>query len=495
MFFSQYTWDLYKQSKVGKKAIEYFEYSNVFWNDVEIIKKINPNQGKWIDRKHYESLMQDIGDSQTQNDGEPICFEFDNFSDVRNLYEKFLYEGIYYEFDNVKTYIVEPKDYPLFLQINTMMSFFFYAIANDYTVPNLFTYRFFDLNKIADTFNIELPPIPKKSDYRARCMYYIDLCEVFYKFRIENKLSPSELCAFLYDFALNFTDRNLENIPPPSQVWFIGGKTSVEEKDLDVLFWQANPETKRGDILIHYETSPVSAITHLYIAQTDGVIDPFFHFYSNTYIGNKIELPYVALKELKDDDYFSKNSLVRKSFQGVNGWAVSSEDYLQLLRILRDKGFNTDCLPIPYVPSISIGSNIKNEEEVENILLEPCLNQMGLVKGVDYVKQLSIRAGRGSRVYPDYALHYNDKKGYERARIIIEAKFYMKNNKEMEEAFLQARSYANILESSTIILCDKIGLIIYERKGSFDRGNYKKIYWEELKNFDKYQELNKILTK
>ncbi|NHW59168.1 type I restriction endonuclease subunit R, partial [Escherichia coli] len=99
----------------------------------------------------------------------------------------------------------------------------------------------------------------------------------------------------------------------------------------------------------------------------------------------------------------------------------------------------------------------------------------------DYVKQLSIRAGRGSRVYPDYALHYNDKKGYERARIIIEAKFYMKNNKEVEEAFLQARSYANILESSTIILCDKIGLIIYKRKGSFDRGNYKKIYWEELK--------------
>jgi hypothetical protein len=48
---------------------------------------------------------------------------------------------------------------------------------------------------------IYLPQIPKKSAYKARCMYYMDLCETFYRFRTENSLSPMELGAFLYDFS------------------------------------------------------------------------------------------------------------------------------------------------------------------------------------------------------------------------------------------------------------------------------------------------------
>lgn len=38
-------------------------------------------------------------------------------------------------------------------------------------------------------------------------MYYWELCEVFYRFRIENQLSPAELCAFLYDYAPNFISK------------------------------------------------------------------------------------------------------------------------------------------------------------------------------------------------------------------------------------------------------------------------------------------------
>lgn len=76
--------------------------------------------------------------------------------------------------------------------------------APEFFFPNIFIYRFFDLHKIADMFEIDLPSIPKKSNYKARCMYYWSLCEVFYRFRAENELSPAELCAFLYDFAPNF---------------------------------------------------------------------------------------------------------------------------------------------------------------------------------------------------------------------------------------------------------------------------------------------------
>ena len=325
-------------------------------------------------------------------------------------------------------------------------------------------------------------------------MYYWELCEVFYAFRTENNLSPNELCAFLYDYAPNFIDRIQTEIPPPAQAWFIGGLIGEQEKNLDFRFWQANPETKKGDILIHYETAPISAITCIWVSQTDGVIDPFFHYYSNAYIGRKIDIPHIKLKELQIDSYFSSRPIVRKKFQGVNGWTINSEDYSQLLRLIKEKGFDTNMLPELYTPVSPSNINISNERDVEIKLIEYYLTKIGYKENIDFIRQIPMRAGRGSRIYPDYALHYNDKPGYESAKVLIEAKFLMKNNRDIEESFKQARSYANLLESSTIILCDKEYLMIYEKGNSFDRNRYEKIYWNELENADKYKKLKRILN-
>lgn len=81
-----------------------------------------------------------------------------------------------------------------------------------------------------------------------------------------------------------------------------------------------------------------------------------------------------------------------------------------------------------------------------------------------------------------------------KAKVLIEAKLYMKNNQDIEEAFKQARSYANILESSIIVLCDKQCLIIYEKGQGFDRDNYKKYYWVEFENPDLFNELKSKLN-
>lgn len=493
MKFQPYIWELYKQSEQGKKAIDFFEYDSVFLNDVEVIQKYNPENAKWIDPRAYKNLMQEVADTI----GEKNDYNhFKDFSDVRKYYENLLEEGIFWEDNQDRMYIFYPKDYQLFLEANSLISFLFYGIAYNFCYPHLFLYRFADLNKIADYFDIKLPPIPKKSDYKARCLYYMDLCEVFYNFRIENKLSPNELCAFLYDFAPNFIEKNTTSeLPKPSQAWFIGGAIHPEEFSKENTLWQSNPETKKGDILVHYQTSPISAITHIWQSKMDGVKDPFFYYYANTYLQNPIEIPPITLKELQADEYFKNHSLVRKKFQGVNGWAMTNEDYSELLRILKNKNFDISTLPMPYAPDTPKGISVKNEKEVEDKLLEFYLSEMGFEKGKDYIKQLPIKAGRGSAIYPDYALHYNDSKGYETAKILIEAKFQMKSNKEIEEAFTQARSYANLLESSVIILCDKQMLLIYPKKESFDRNNYQKIYWEDLKNPDEFNKLKKILEK
>lgn len=493
MKFTQYTWDLYKQSEQGKNAIAFFEYDSVFWNDVKVIKRYHSYLTQTINERGYNNLMKEFGETASDNKD----FNFTDFSQVRECFENYLENGVYYEYDGEKTYLIEPKDYQMFLEYHTIMSFYFYAIAYNFTIPNLFIFRFFDLNKITDYFDLELPEIPKKSDYKARCLYYMDLCEVFYNFRIENNLSPNELCAFLYDFAPNFIAKNnlQEELPKPSQAWFIGGKIDDTDTLSDFTLWQTNPETKKGDILVHYETSPISAITKIWLANTDGVKDPFFYYYANTFLTNPIEIPKITLKELQSDDYFKNHSLVRKKFQGVNGWAMTNEDYSELLRILKNKDFDISVLPTPYAPDTPKEISVQNEKQVENELLEYYLTEIGFEKDKDYIKQLPIRAGRGSAIYPDYAMHYDNTKGYETAKILIEAKYKMKNNAEIEEAFKQARSYANLLESSVIILCDKQMLLIYVKKESFDRNNYKKIYWEDLKNPDVFNDLKKVLSK
>jgi len=152
-------------------------------------------------------------------------------------------------------------------------------------------------------------------------------------------------------------------------------------------------------------------------------------------------------------------------------------------------------LPTLQAPEPPQGIELHNERDVEVKLLEYYLNQIGYSENKDFIRQLPIKAGRGNRIYPDYALHYDNKRGYEKAKILIEAKYHLKNNKEIEDAFKQARSYANLLESEKIILCDKYGLIIYMKKGSFDRYNYEKIYWNDLQNPDVYNKFVNMLKK
>lgn len=70
----------------------------------------------------------------------------------------------------------------------------------------------------------------------------------------------------------------------------------------------------------------------------------------------------------------------------------------------------------------------------------------------------------------------------------------MKFNQDIEEAFLQARSYAQLLSSSVIVLCDKYCLLVYDKKDSFDRNRYKRYYWSELQSSDIFNELKNKLN-
>lgn len=488
MKFNQYTWNLYKNSPEGKAAISSFLDRKEWIEEELILERYNPRLNESFNKEIICEILESLW-----------CYKVSDYENVEVstlekagiIYEEIISTGLRVENEE----ILKIGDFDRMLEFIPFLSMELNYLLGDYFFPYIYIDRFYELKKLADYYDIELPAIPRKPDYKGRCMYYWELCKAFYQFRKDISLTPAEFSAFMYDYAPNLLHtKEKGDIPQPAQAWFIGGLIKGYGEYWTTGFWQTNKETKKGDILIHYETAPLSSITCLWIAQVDGVLDPFAHYYSNTYISDKIDIPHITLKELQADEYFSKHPLIRKKFQGVNGWPISSEDYTELLRMIKNKGFDTGTLPKLYAPTLPKNISIVHERDVERLLLEPLLNSMEWYENKDFIRQLPIHAGRGHRIFPDYALHYNNKPNEEKAKVLIEAKLYMKNNEEIEEAFLQARSYAYLLESSVIVLCDKHSLIVYEKKQSFDRDNYKKYYWGELENPDLFNELkNKLL--
>ena len=71
----------------------------------------------------------------------------------------------------------------------------------------------------------------------------------------------------------------------------------------------------------------------------------------------------------------------------------------------------------------------------------------------------------------------------------------MKNRKDVEDAFRQARSYALNLKSDYIILCDRYVIMIFEKKnGDFDKLRATKYIWSEIENPDIFNKLKSIFT-
>ena len=334
MKFNRYTWNLYRNSPEGKAMIKYFSEADGY----ALFKKYCPH-AVFHTEEEYNGWLDNI-----------YCYGVSEYeyptsiSEAKDLYSSLITLGIMIEGE---PWICR-GDFKNAIRIIQPMSYVLSRFASEYFFPYLFLCRISELNKISELFSIELPKLPKRTDYKGRCMYYWELCEVFYRLKTENNMSPAELCAFLYHYAPRFIgDEKIDAKSRPVQAWFIGGLLYKEDRLLLSKFWQSSPETKRGDILVHYETSPVSAVTCIEIAQTDGAIDPLFYYYSYTYISERIDIPHITLKELQTDSYFSHHPLIRKNFRGVSGYPVNKECYSELLRMIQDKGFDIEKLPKP----------------------------------------------------------------------------------------------------------------------------------------------------
>lgn len=390
--------------------------------------------------------------------------------------------------------VIKPGDFRAMIDLVPFLSINLYLSFPDAFIPYLFFTSFAKLAAILDFYEIPLPSIPAKQDYEGRCYYYLSLNDTLLNFRDQIGLSPEEFCAFLYDFAPS----QIEDLEVPStfnRVWISGGFPGPKKYD-QTYYWGNNSAARKGDLMLLYETSPVSAITSIWRLTSDGYTDPFFHWSASASMKHVADIPHVTLKELREDAYFANHPLIRRKMQGVNGTAWSIKDYENLLRILSAKGEDASSLPKLEGMEYDIRTDIILEKDVEEKLLIPLLSKLGLQPNIDYVRQLPIHAGRGHRIFPDFAVYHSDIPDMERAHILIEAKLEMRNEKDLTDAFNQACSYAKLLSSSVVIVCDKSYIYVFTKNGGlWDIKQHETFMWQSLSDGDNFFKLAKIFDK
>ena len=513
---SKINWELFKESPKGQETIAKFSrLSSADCSIEEMLstaKSFSPLFFCNVTRKEEDvflKILQKFDDaiSNTLPEG------FNGEEDLWNYYS-WLLKGFTTD-DDLQFEDIPQSKFKYILQDNIFLSTILHAYLPNYYIPNYFVLQFLYLNRFAKKYDLDLPKVPNRSDYKNRCLYYIEICKILRQFRDANGFdSPSDFCAYLYGYELPLIKEEMESdysAPKPIQpenAWILVGNYGEGEKNMNHGLWQANQFTCKGDVLLFYEKSPVKKLNAIWTALEDGVVDPFFHYYSYTIIGEKIEIPNdkaISFNDFKNCEYFKNRSkegnFVSKNFQDVSGWAVTSSDYKEIKRMLEDKGFDTSIFPSLYEPKKLAGVNIELEADVSNKLLVPLLEEMGWKQNEDFKAEVEFPAGHSTTGHkmekrPDFCLHISGSGSQLTAKVVIEVKFWMKDVNEINDAFDQGVSYAKWGEAKVLVLCDKNQIRVYERdkKGKFDKDKRTRFLWEEMENLEKRNELKRMLS-
>ena len=367
----------------------------------------------------------------------------------------------------------------------------------DIFVPYYFCCNYNILNMIAETFDIELPELPKKADYRARTWHYANLCKAFYKFRVENNLTYCEFCAFLYDFAPHYIggvdSYIIEDLPEPKAAYFVGGggdnaDAEAENYVGEKMYWQCNPATRAGDMIVMYLRTPISAISSVWRSMSIGFIDPFFYYYRCTYIGMPKKLSRIPLAEIKSDSILSKMPIVAKNMQGINGVELKPSEYNYIV-----SKAGKDLPRLENALSENEGQ-FANEKDVEEKLVKPLLTKLGFDEK-DYVQQMYIEIGNHNyALIPDFVINPISTNGHYSGYTTIEVKRSITSEKQLKQVKVQARSYAKILGAkySVIASMEKVWITGYE--DDYESCVFEET-WESLSDTDIFYKLEKIIGK
>ncbi|MBQ2661264.1 MAG: hypothetical protein IJF80_01270 [Clostridia bacterium] len=483
--FNNYMWQTYLNAG-GSEIVKMFEENLTENLSKDYISTINKLRSVYCPMKsildgttlQLEDLVNDLQNSYLLEEQ-----EYSIASALQTLYDGMSNNDILSPQDVFSQFSGFIEYYTTFLAIELPELFF----------PYYFQFNFNVLEKIAQEFDITLPPLPVKKDYIGRFSYYGLLCDSFFNFRNQHNLSPYELCAFLYDFAPKYIggidSYIIKDLPEPKSAFFIGGsKDDVFLKDNadTISCWQCNPDTRAGDMIVMYLRTPISAVDSVWRSVSIGFNDPFFYYYRCTYIANPVKIKQISQKQLQKDEIFKNIPIVRKNMQGINGVELKPSEYNHLMDLAK-----ADVMRLEFDIS-SDNENLTNEKDVENNLIKPLLSKLGYTEN-EYVQQLYIEIGNHNHaLIPDFVLKPVVTEGHHSAFAHIEAKYNIPNSKAMLEVKKQARSYAVQLKAKYSVIASKDKIWISKASDDFTEDIFIAT-WAELNNPDTFSTLLKLI--
>lgn len=497
-------WNLYKCSEQGKRAIEVFnpETKDIYTKAEEIFAFVQPIAE--IEPRFGGDMLY-ILDCNCLLD--KLIPEEGDISGI-NFFEQFIDRFQLIDIDEkglrataTQAQLMKSHDYRAKSAFVHIISTYLYLLS-DFYKPILYPSRFDIFMRHCDLLGIELPDIPHTTQYRDYLIFYYKICEKLTQFQAENQLTEAELCACIYDFAFMLNEEQPKSkLPKPTNIWFTGASGGdfriIDNPDCqETHIWACNEYTRRGDIVVMYCLAPRSYIHSIWRAESNGIFNPFDYYKSRTALSEGVIIPSISIKELKADPYFSQLPIVKKNLQGLNGVQLSSSDYKELMRLITDKGGDPSNAPQLYCSTIS-SISIKLERDVEDQLLIPVLQELGYTSK-DWSRQCTQKAGRGLKAIPDFVFFPKGEKHLQNAPMVIEAKLNVATQTEYIKAFNQAYSYARMMRSSIMGICDKERLILYraDSNGVFNRNcPIFEEHWAALREAETFNQLQRLIAK
>ena len=465
---NKYVWELYLKSG-GKEIVDFFK--------TNLSDKITKEYSSGVRKLHEyycvnKDTVEDVeialnelfklqNEDETEYENEPI--------DIQK-YPEIIDEAM----DELWSILIErnPTEKDAFIDFISYSGVAYHSTALTYDyyecfIPYYFQYNYNVLEIIAEQFDIILPELPNKQEYKKRFYHYGELCKVFTKYRLDNGWSPYELFAFLYDFAPKYIggidSYIIKDLPEPKSAFFIGGGgdngDATAEDDSDSIYcWMCNPETRAGDMIVMYLRTPISAISSIWRSCSIGFNDPFFFYYRCTYIGNPCKVKRLGIKQIKKDKLLSQLPIVKKNMQGINGVELMPSEYNYIVDKVKGN------VPRLEFEDISVDNSYTNEKDVENRLIKPFLKDLDYEE-TDYTQQKRILVGNhNTTLIPDFVLLPDIFKGQHSAFAVLEAKKSIKNEKELQAALKQVSSYALLLSAKYAVLLHRKEYGLHQKK-------------------------------
>lgn len=509
----KYNWQLFLDSEEGKFFVDSYDFSSD--KERKLDRILNDNQNflyyfEDIDDMYYkkELIYRYIGEIEKEQGVEltsDLMLYFNKIVDPLN--ERLQQKG--------------EKKYSQLAQNIPLLSVFLFADRQEYAFyPIVFCKDFAEFLRRCNILGIILPNMPKEKDRRDRCLAYVKLCEALEFFRKDNCLTKPQVCALLYGYAPHISNeikinRLHQELPPPSKIWIVGGGTN-DDADLAVLEageeteWQGGPAAKRGDIMIIYKNGKDGHVNSIWRIEEDFTFNLFDVYCNRVKIGHHIAVPKVTKQDLDADDVAKNMWMVKLSMAYMDGRKeVSYEDYHTFIRLFKKKDPSFDTSILPDLEGFYMDEDFEGKEDDVSIqfLQNKLLPELGYSES-DWVKELQLRLGRtikeeeqeSKKGRPDFTILHTDLGLDQKAApFVIEVKLDMHDDDShaYDEALKQGISYARMLHSKILAICDKRRFHVYRTKTDFfskDDCIFRHT-WEDLKDPVLLQELKGIIGK